>query len=103
MSERCPCGRTFGSIAALYQHQEAKGHSGMARSDFAHPDLPYRRADDPTVEDWHAMGVVLTAVAVRVKAGESINLDDEAECLGIPPQRLVRALRAHGAVISELT
>lgn len=53
------------------------------------------------VEDWHAMGIALTAVAARVKAGEEIDIDEEAEKLGILPPRLVRALRAHGAIIPE--
>lgn len=98
----CPCGRAFDGLTALDQHQRAKGHLGMTRTDFGFVDLPNRRADDPSVEDFHKIGIAITAVAARFKAGEHIDVDKEAENLGILSLRLVRALRAHGAVIPEI-
>ncbi len=90
----CACGRAFGTLVGLWAHQEAKGHTGMIASDFGHDEAGH-------VEDWHAVGIALAAIAARVKAGEDINVDAEAATLRIPPARLLRALRAHGAIILE--
>ena len=87
----CPCGRSFYDANALRQHRRDTGHN----------DLPNRRPDEPGVEDWHAVGIALTTIAARVKAGEDIDPREEAEKIGISSRRLVRALRAHGAVIPE--
>lgn len=58
---------------------------------------------DGPVEDWHAMGVALCAIATRAKAGETIGFNAEAKVLGIPIARLQRSMRAHGVYISEDT
>ena len=54
-------------------------------------------ADDDLVEDWHAMGIALCAVADRAKAGEAIDVQAEAVALHISPSRLQRSMHAFGA------
>lgn len=90
------CGRAFGDGIALLQHGKAV-HRGSA----PFVPQPNRRADDPAIEDWHAVGIAGCAVATRVKDGEDIEVDAEAKAIGISPRRLVRILQAYGAVLPE--
>ena len=90
------CGRAFGDGLALLQHGKA-----VHRTNVVAVTRPNRRADDPNIEDWHAVGIAGCAVASRVKEGEDIEVDAEAKAIGISPRRLVRILNAYGAVIPE--
>lgn len=63
--------------------------------------LDLRNEARTPVEDWHATGIALCGVAARAKAGEDLDIDAEAQALRIPPERLMRSMRAHGAVKIE--
>ena len=53
------------------------------------------------VEDWHAVGRALIALGERAKAGAVLDIPHEAAALGIPPERLVRSLKAQRAPVPE--
>ena len=67
-------------------------HQGRERMDLEGGQGPDLAPDEKAI----ARG--LFAAGDRAKAGETLDIPHEAAALGIPPARLIRSLRAQGAI-----